>query len=74
MPSCWNRRSAISIMAAAAEQVGAPGHADLLFRGIAIFRDAGIDVVFEAVELLVEDEVDHAGHGVGAINAPKRRR
>ena len=61
-------------MAAAAEQIGAGRHAEIVAHGVAIGGDAGIDVDLQARELLVEDEVHHAGHGVGAIDGARRRR
>ena len=55
-------------MAAAAEQVGAGRRAEIVAHGVGIGGNAGVDVGLEAGEFLVEDEVDHAGHRVGAID------
>ena len=55
-------------MAAAVQNIVTCRKTGLIFRAIGITRDAGIDVVLYAVEVLVEHEIDHAGHGIGAIN------
>ncbi len=55
-------------MAASAEQRGAEGKFGLVAGGIAVIRDAGIDVEFEALVALVEHEIDDAGDGIGAID------
>jgi hypothetical protein len=55
-------------MTAAAEQVGAGRRAEIVAHGVGIGGNAAVDVGLEAGEFLVQDEVDHAGHRVGAVN------
>src|SRR5205085_9232029 len=51
----------------AVEERPAVGALDVATPAVAVGRDARRDVGLEALETLVGDEVDHAGHGVGAV-------
>ena len=55
-------------MAAAAEQGHATRDARIVAHGVGIGGNAGIEIGLQTLELLVQDEVDHARHGVGAID------
>ena len=52
----------------AAVAAGAPGHAGALALAIVAGSDAVVDADVKAVEIRFQDEVDHAAHGVGAVN------
>jgi hypothetical protein len=51
-------------MTAAAKYVAAPGKLARKVTIETVIGVAGLEVRFEAVEILVKHEVDHAGHGV----------
>ena len=55
-------------VAATVEQVGAPGGAELPLLAVAVVRHAEVSLHRQPGEVLVEHEVDHAGHGVGTVS------
>ena len=55
-------------MAPAPEQIGAGRHIRLVRETVLIGRNARIELVLDAAEILVEDEVDHPGDGVGTVD------
>ena len=58
---------ALKLSPAAAEQVMPEGRAHLVAGTIPVGRLTVVEIGFQAVELLVENEVDHAGHGVRTV-------
>ena len=54
-------------VAAAVGEVGAHDARQLVFEAVAFLGDAHLAIEFEALEILLKDEVGHTGHGVGTI-------
>src|SRR6185312_5007182 len=55
-------------MAAAAEQLRTPGNAELVFPTIVVRGLAHVSLERQTGELFVENEIDHAGYGIRAVD------
>lgn len=61
-------------MAAAAEEIGAAGDAEVVVLSVAVLGPAVVRIELDAIQLVVQEDVHHARDGAGGDAEPKGDR